>query len=622
MADLVPVYGRIGYVHLPPPAAPVLSIDSFAGGVATLSWTAVANATGYGVFMGTASGAENLLSAVTTTTTALAAAVSGLGVGPYYFVVKALGTGGYGQPSNEVQTAITATPAISPNGGSFVAPTSVSISDATAGAVIYYTTDGSTPTTSSSVYSTPFTLSASATVKALAVAPNAVPSTVAVASFTIILTTFWDYANSLAPLHNLTLADGPPGAVSIFQKEQDFSVNGTNTTEASGANNTNTTRRQAQLFPGLGASTTYSLPAGGGNTNSTGVSWPFGTSDVTLLCASSIYVGAGGGTNWVTVIGGNLSFYPGSYGISIGAASVPTATIWDGSGTPHSCSGPAVSAGNHLYALRRSGTELSLWVDGAKTASTTLAAGMSINTNSYLYTGYNQGGTYSNSLVFPEALSDSQLQQLYTLAANGSWLSTGFDPFQTRPSITVSNSQRAVTRNGTYGDSAWRTVCGNTFRNTGKRYAEFLVTGAAGTTNPFFGVINEVDPSTLTTWVGDATGQFQAGIQCNANGSVTYTNSVSTSAGADTGSLLRVAVDLDAGKVWLGFLKNDGVTQEWAGGGNPATGTTPTYTYTPGAPQKFLQLAASMYNAPSGGTLNATTATLQLPVSGFTAWDS
>lgn len=59
-------------------------------------------------------------------------------------------------------------PVISPNGGSFTGSQSVTIT-ASDGATIYYTTDGSTPTTSSSVYSSSLNLTATTTVKAIAV---------------------------------------------------------------------------------------------------------------------------------------------------------------------------------------------------------------------------------------------------------------------------------------------------------------------------------------------------------------------------------------------------------------------------------------------------------------------
>lgn len=54
-----------------------------------------------------------------------------------------------------------------------VAPFSVSLSDSTPGAVIYYTTDGTTPTTASPVYSAPIPLTAAeTTITAMAVAPG------------------------------------------------------------------------------------------------------------------------------------------------------------------------------------------------------------------------------------------------------------------------------------------------------------------------------------------------------------------------------------------------------------------------------------------------------------------
>ncbi len=76
----------------------------------------------------------------------------------------------------------TSTPVISPAGGFYTTAQTVGITDAF-NAVIYYTTDGSTPTTASSVYSGPITVSANETVQAVAQASGDSLSAVARATF-------------------------------------------------------------------------------------------------------------------------------------------------------------------------------------------------------------------------------------------------------------------------------------------------------------------------------------------------------------------------------------------------------------------------------------------------------
>jgi hypothetical protein len=84
-----------------------------------------------------------------------------------------------------VNAAVTASPTFNPGGGSYSTAQSVTIADSTSGAVIYYSTDGTTPTTSSTVYSTPITVAASETIIAIAVAPSAAASATATAVYII-----------------------------------------------------------------------------------------------------------------------------------------------------------------------------------------------------------------------------------------------------------------------------------------------------------------------------------------------------------------------------------------------------------------------------------------------------
>jgi hypothetical protein len=80
---------------------------------------------------------------------------------------------------------VAATPTFSPVAGTYTSAQTVSISDTTSGATIYYTTDGTTPTTSSTVYSGAITVSSTETLQAIATANGYSTSAVASAVYII-----------------------------------------------------------------------------------------------------------------------------------------------------------------------------------------------------------------------------------------------------------------------------------------------------------------------------------------------------------------------------------------------------------------------------------------------------
>jgi hypothetical protein len=85
-----------------------------------------------------------------------------------------------------IQTGPTAaTPTFTPAPGSYANGQQVTISTATSGATIYYTTNGSTPSTASTKYTGPVAISTTTTLKAIATAPSFANSVVATGVYTV-----------------------------------------------------------------------------------------------------------------------------------------------------------------------------------------------------------------------------------------------------------------------------------------------------------------------------------------------------------------------------------------------------------------------------------------------------
>ena len=116
-----------------------------------------------------------------------------------------------------VQTSV-ATPTFSPGGGTYSSAQSVAISDTTSGATFYYTTNGTTPNTSSTKYTGPIPISSTETLKAIAVVSGYTNSQLASAAYTITVLpavsspTFLPPAGSYNSAQSVSISDATPGA--------------------------------------------------------------------------------------------------------------------------------------------------------------------------------------------------------------------------------------------------------------------------------------------------------------------------------------------------------------------------------------------------------------------------
>lgn len=135
------------------------------------------------------------------------------------------------RPDGTVLAQVVFVPVIGPDGGEAADPIEVTLSTASVGASIYYTLDGSTPDASKTLYSVPFDVSATATLKAIAIAPGQVSSAVAEADFVIngqvATPSFAPAAGVVADNTAVTITSATPGA-SIY-----YTINGSTPTVAS-----------------------------------------------------------------------------------------------------------------------------------------------------------------------------------------------------------------------------------------------------------------------------------------------------------------------------------------------------------------------------------------------------
>jgi Chitobiase/beta-hexosaminidase C-terminal domain len=116
-----------------------------------------------------------------------------------------------------------AQPIFDPAGGDWTTPHTVAISDVIAGSSFYYTTNGSGPTTSSTPYTGPITISQTETLRAIAIAPGYAASFPSTETYTVSTTgtalapviSPAAQANSSLPI-SVTISDAMAGAAIYY----------------------------------------------------------------------------------------------------------------------------------------------------------------------------------------------------------------------------------------------------------------------------------------------------------------------------------------------------------------------------------------------------------------------
>jgi Chitobiase/beta-hexosaminidase C-terminal domain len=156
-------------------------------------------------------------------------------------------------------SAAAAMPTFSVAAGTYTSAQTVAISDSTSGAKIYYTTNGTTPTTSSSVYSAPLAVSASETLEAIAVASgygnSAVSSAIYTISTTAAMPAFSVASGTYASAQTVTMSDSTPNA-KIY-----YTTNGTAPTTSSSVYSAPITVGATETLQAIAAATGYTSSA-------------------------------------------------------------------------------------------------------------------------------------------------------------------------------------------------------------------------------------------------------------------------------------------------------------------------------------------------------------------------
>jgi hypothetical protein len=507
----------------------------------------------------------------------------------------------------------TPAPTFLPNGGSYATAQSVALSDSASGATIYYTVDGSTPTTNSPVYSsaTPINVSATTTIKAIAVAGALTTSPVASATYTITSGgTAINYSNGFSSAASTMTFNG-----STDLDDTRLQLTNGNTNEAGSAFvnipigiQTFTTDFAFQLsnpsadgftFTIQGNSPTALGPDGGGL--GYGPSSPGGTGGIpnSLAVKFDLYNNAGEGVN--------------STGLYLNGAS-PTIPATD-----LTASGINLHSGDTMAVhMNYNGTNLAMTITDA-VANATFSIAWPVNIpvavgGNTAYVGFT-GGT--------GGLTSSQKVETWTFVGSGPVLPVTATPVLSLASGTYLGTQMVTISDATSGAVIYYTTNGTTPTNLSTQYSTGIAVTASETLTAI-ALASNSSPSVTTSAAYVIESQVAAPMFSEPGG--TYNTAQTVSLSDALGSAAAIYYTTNGATPTTSSTPYQGqITVSAsetiqaiaaASGYFPSSVSSATYTITPPAPTPVITPPTGTYPAPqlvtitdglSGATIYYTT---------------
>ena len=381
-----------------------------------------------------------------------------------------------------------ATPTFSPAGGAYVSSQTVTIGDSTTGASIYYTTNGSTPTTNSSLYSSPVAVSASETLEALAAKSGETNSSVASAVYiinaTVATPTFSPAAGSYGPAQTVTIGDTTGGST-IY-----YTTNGSTPTTASSLYGSPITVSATETVKALAAESGYNNSA----------------------VASAAYTING------TVATPGFSPAPGAYGP---AQSVTISDATSGSTIYYTTNGstPTTASSTYSSAITVSATE-TLEAIAAKANYTTSAVESGV---------YTINGAVATPTFSPAAGTYSTAQTV-TISDTLSGSTIYYTTNGTTPTTASSTYSSAITVSATETLEALAVKAG--YSNSAVGSAVYTINGTVATPgfSPAAGTYNTSQSVTISDGTSGASIYYTTNGSTPTTGSTLYSSAITVSA--------------------------------------------------------------------------------------------